>query len=62
MFLNTNKDMPFIAKRKVVEAAFNSAILYGCECWLDTGLQAMDKLYTGALKYLLHRCLIDYCE
>ena len=53
MFLNTNTDMLFVAERKVVEAAFNSATLYGCVCWLDTGLQAMDKLYTGALKYLL---------
>ena len=53
IFLNTNEGMPFFAKRKVMEAAFNAAILYGCESWLDTGLNAMDKLYSRAVKCLL---------
>ena len=53
IFLNTNEGMPFFAKRKVMEAAFNAAILYGCESWLDTGLKAMDKLYSRAVKCLL---------
>ena len=43
MFLNTNKDMPFIAKRKVAEAAFNAALLYGCESWVG-GNYAVNKL------------------
>ena len=53
MFLNTNRDFPFCVKRKVVEAAFNSAILYGCETWMDASCQPVDKLYIGAIKYLL---------
>ena len=54
MFLNTNKDMPFIAKRKVVEAAFNAALLYGCESWVGGNYHAVNKLYMmGAIKCLL---------
>ena len=53
IFLTKNCDMPFIAKRKVVEAAFNAAIMYGCESWLDTNVHVMNKLYMGALKCLL---------
>ena len=43
MFLNTNRDFPFCVKRKVVEAAFNSAILYGCESWIGGNCQEVDK-------------------
>ena len=39
MFLQANRDIPFAAKRKVVEAAFNAAILYGCETWLGASCQ-----------------------
>ena len=53
MFLNTNKDMPFIAKRKVVEAAFNAALLYGCESWVGGNYHAVNKLYMGAIKCIL---------
>ena len=53
IFLNTNKDMPFIAKRKVVEAAFNAALLYGCESWVGGNYHAVNKLYMGASKCLL---------
>ena len=53
MFLSTNRDFPFCVKRKVVEAAFNSAILYGCESWVSGNCQEVDKLYICAIKYLL---------
>ena len=53
MFLNTNRDFQFCVKRKVVEAAFNSAILYGCESWVGGNCQEVDKLYICAIKYLL---------
>ena len=53
MFLCTNREFPFCVKRKVVEAAFNAAILYSCESWIDASCQAVDKLYIGAIKYLL---------
>jgi hypothetical protein len=53
MFLRTNKDIPFLAKRKVVDAAFNAAILYGCESWLDTNCRVMNTMYMTAVKLLL---------
>ena len=53
MFLNTNRDFPFCVKRKVVEAAFNAAILYGCESWLGVSCQVVEKLYISAIKCLL---------
>ena len=53
IFLKTNKDMPFIAKRKVVDAAFNAAILYGCESWLNVNFRCVEKMYISAIKCLL---------
>ena len=53
IFLQTNVDMPFSAKRKVVDACFNAAILYGCESWIGVSCQVIDKLYIGAIKSLL---------
>ena len=53
MFLKTNIDIPFPAKRKVVEAAFNAAILYGCESWLGASCQCVRTLYMGGIKVLL---------
>ena len=52
-FLMKNSDFPFSVKRRVVEAAFNAAILYGCESWLGASCQIMDKLYITAVKCLL---------
>ena len=45
MFLKTNKDIPFVAKRKVVEAAFNAALLYGCESWIGASCHVANQLY-----------------
>jgi hypothetical protein len=53
MFLRANRDIPFIAKWKVVTAAFNASILYGCEGWLDANCNIMNSLYIGAVKVLL---------
>ena len=53
MLLNTNRDFPFCVKRKVVEAAFNAAVLYGCESWIGVSCQVVEKLYISAIKCLL---------
>ena len=45
LFLCTDREFPFCVKRKVVENAFNAAILYSCESWIDASCQAVDKLY-----------------
>ena len=52
-FMTVNKDIPFQAKRKVLEAAFNSAILYGCESWLKCSLAPVKTLYLTAIKVVL---------
>ena len=53
MFLRSNPDMPFVAKRKVLVAAFNSAILFGCESWIGASPQVVNVLYMSAIKSLL---------
>ena len=53
IFFRNNPDMPFFVKRKVLEAAFNSSILYGCESWLDVSLRKMEVIYMSAIRALL---------
>ena len=52
-FLHKNNDIPFIVKKRVVDAALMSAILYGCESWLNADLRPVVKLYNWGLKLLL---------
>ena len=42
-FFKCNTDMPFIVKTKVMDAAFMSAIVYGCESWLGVCVKDMDN-------------------
>ena len=53
IFVKSNPDMPFIVKRKVLDAAFNAAILYGCETWIGASCQSVNTLYISAIKALL---------
>ena len=53
IFVKSNPDMPFIVKRKVLDAAFNAAILYGCETWIGASCQSVNTLYIAAIKALL---------
>ena len=67
IFLNTNKDYPFYVKRKVVTAAFNSAIMYGAESWIGANIKPVETMYLSAIKQLLsvrtttpnNTCLIE---
>ena len=52
-FIKKNNDVPFQVKKKVFDAALMSAILYGCESWLNADLKPIVKLYNWALKTLL---------
>lgn len=52
-FLKKNNDVPFTVKRRIFDAALMSAILYGCESWLNADLKPIVKLYNWALKQLL---------
>ena len=53
IFLTRNHDAPFFVKRKVFDAAFSSAILYGCEAWLGVSLKPVETMYMSAVRRLL---------
>jgi len=53
MFFFKNQDMPFVMKKKALDAAFSAALLYGCEAWLNVSLKQVEKLYHTSVKSLL---------
>ena len=53
LFCAKNSMMPFYIKKKVLEAALYSSLLYGCESWLSKNLKSVETLYVGAMKSLL---------
>lgn len=53
LFLKKNCDWPFIVKKRIFDAALMSAVLYGCESWLNADLKPATKIYNWALKQLL---------
>ena len=53
IFLSRNYDAPFFVKYKVFDAAFSSAILYGCESWIGISLAPVEKMYMAAVRRLL---------
>ena len=53
IFLSRNYDAPFFVKHKVFDAAFSSAILYGCESWIGVSLVPMERMYMSAVRRLL---------
>ena len=34
IFLETNKNAPYVVKKTVTDACFNACFFYGCEGWL----------------------------
>ena len=52
-FLTKNFDFPFWVKRKVLDAALLSTILYGCEVWLGNSVKAMTATYNASIRNLL---------
>ena len=44
-FCQKNMDMPVCIKIRVMHAAFLSAILYGCEAWMNVNLKPIENLY-----------------
>ena len=53
IFLARNYDAPFFVKRKVFDAAFSSAILYGCESWIGVSLAPVERMYMSAVRLSL---------
>ena len=53
IFFYKNQDMPFFVKKRVLDAAFTSALLYSCESWINVSLASVEKMYLSAIKSLL---------
>ena len=53
IFVWKNPSMPFHLKKKVLNAALMSSILYGCETWLCKDIKAIKQLYITSIKTLL---------
>ena len=45
--------MPYSLKKKVLDAALFSAMLYSCETWLTRNIREVTKHYFSAIKLLL---------
>ncbi len=52
-FIKKNNDVPFVIKKRAFDAALMSAVLYGCESWLNANLRPLTKIYNWALKTML---------
>ena len=52
-FMNRNSNMPCCLKKKVMEAALLSAMLYASESWITDGLKTVNQHYMAAVKLLL---------
>ena len=44
-FIEKNFDIPFVVKKRIFDACLLSAILYGCESWLNGDLKPVIKIY-----------------
>lgn len=52
-FVTKNNDVPFLVKKRVLDACLMSSLIYGCESWLCADLKPIVKLYNWCLKQLL---------
>ena len=53
IFCKKNETMPYVFKKKVLDAAIISSLLYACETWLGTEFKDVDKVYVSAVKAVL---------
>ena len=53
IFCKKNETMPYLFKKKVLEAAIISSLLYGCETWLGAEFREVEKMYISAIKSVL---------
>ena len=63
-FLSRNDNAPFFVKRKVWDAALNSAIVYSCESWMSANIKGAEKIYAATMKEMLSvrvQTPIDIC-
>jgi hypothetical protein len=52
-FLQKNSDLPFVLKKKVLDACFMSSIAYAGEAWLHGKTKSLETLYIKAIKATL---------
>ena len=52
-FLAKNRDVPFLIKKQVFEAALTSALCYGCEAWFTRDVSSVRVMYLNAMRELL---------
>lgn len=48
-FIAKNRDVPFVVKKRVFDAALMSSLLYRCETWLGADIKTMSKLYNWCI-------------
>ena len=53
IFCKMNSTMPYMYKKKVLEAAIQSSLTYGCESWLVENYKDVEHKYIGALRALV---------
>ena len=65
IFLDKNKNAPYEVKKAVVDACFNTSLLYGCEAWLGVKpICEIKSMYMKGIKLLLgvrHSTTNDVC-
>ena len=53
-FLDKNQNAPFLVKKTVLDACFETSLLYGCESWLEEKISPdLENLYMKGIKCLL---------
>lgn len=52
-FLDAQRNLPFLLKKKVAESAVMASILYGAETWLGNGTHSLSPMYFEIVKGLL---------
>ena len=52
-FVTKNSDLPFWAKKKVLDSALLTSVFYACESWLCKSLDAAQTLHMTGIKSLL---------
>ena len=53
IFCKVNVTMPYQYKKKVLQAAIISSLVYSCESWFTDSMKQMEQMYISALKSLL---------
>ena len=53
-FLDKNQNAPFLVKKTVLDACFETSLLYGCESWLEEKISPdLENLYMKGIECLL---------